>query len=174
MSLQIPRGEKVYIDTSIFIRHHSKDLEYKHECTAFLSEVERGKWEAFISFLVIDEASYILLKYRAAELLKTYDLQKILQGLKRTKLHEKAWATAQLHIDYVLGLRDKGVLKIIEQMPKPEEFARNARKYGLLPRDAIHVSLMLAHGIVNIATTDRNFDKVKGIKAWKPWDDLNL
>ncbi len=169
MSLWIPKGEKLYIDTGIFIRHHSKDLKYKDECTAFLTKVEQGEWEAFVSFLVIDEASYILLKYKAAELLKTHDPQKILKGLKRKKLHEKAWEAAQLHIDYVLGLRDKGALRIIEQVPKPEEFAQNARKYGLLPRDTIHLSLMLTHGIVNIATTDQDFDKVKGIKAWKPW-----
>jgi predicted nucleic acid-binding protein len=56
--LNIPEGEMVYIDSSIGIIHHSEDLPFKKEGTAFLRSVELGKYRAFISTLVVDEVTY--------------------------------------------------------------------------------------------------------------------
>jgi len=77
--LNIPEGEMVYIDSSIWIIHHSKDLSFKKECTEFLRSVELGKYRAFISTLVVDEVTYILLKQKASELLVEDKHYKILK-----------------------------------------------------------------------------------------------
>lgn len=62
--------EKIYIDSTIFVSHHSKDATDRKECTAFLSTVENGGISAVTSSIVIDETTYILLKFKAAEILK--------------------------------------------------------------------------------------------------------
>lgn len=167
--LDIAEGEMVYIDSSIWIIHHSKDLPFKKECTEFLRLVELGKHRAFISSLVVDEVTYILLKQKASELLAEQRHYKVLNELKKDEdLFLRCWKTAQLHVNYVLALKEKGVLRIITQMPDLEMFSSTIDRYRLLPRNATHLSIILSLNIPNIATTDRDFDKIKEIRVWQP------
>jgi len=39
--------------------------------------------------------------------------------------------------------------------------------YSLLPNDAIHVATCIEHGITNIATNDKDFERVNFLKIWK-------
>ena len=167
--MDIPEGEMVYIDSCIWIMHHSTDFPSKKECTEFLRSVELGKYRAFISTLVVDEVAYILLKQKASELLVEDRHYKILKELKRDeKLFSQCWDTAQLHVNYVIALKEKGVLRIITQMPDLETFSATIAKYHLLPRNATHLSIIFSLNIPNIITTDSDFDKVQEIKAWRP------
>lgn len=167
--LDIPEGEMVYTDSSILIIHHSKDLPFKKECTEFLRSVELGKYRTFISTLVVDEVSYILLKQKASELLAEDRHYKILKELKRDKnLFSQCRESAKLHVNYVLALKEKGVLRIVSQMPDLEMFSATIDKYHLLPRNATHLSIIFSLNIPNIVTTDADFDKVKEIRVWNP------
>jgi len=42
------------------------------------------------------------------------------------------------------------------------------QKYLLLPSDAIHASVMEKNKIHNIATRDRDFERIDDITVWKP------
>lgn len=167
--LNIPEGELVYIDSSIWIIHHSKDLPFREECTEFLRLVELGKYKAFISTLIVDEVTYILLKQKASELLVENEHYKILKELKNNKdLFSMCWEITQKHVNYVLALKEKGVLRIITQMPELEIFSSTISKYHLLPRNATHLSIILSLNIPNIVTTDSDFNKIKEIRVWRP------
>jgi len=73
MNLEGFKGtEKIYIDSTIFVSHHSKDAVDRKECTAFLNTVEKGKINAVTSSIAIDETAYILLKFK--DLAKKYQL----------------------------------------------------------------------------------------------------
>jgi len=72
MNLERFRGtERIYIDSTIFVSHHSKDAVDRQECTAFLNAVEKRDINAITSSIAIDETAYILLKFKAAEILDT-------------------------------------------------------------------------------------------------------
>lgn len=43
-----------------------------------------------------------------------------------------------------------------------------SNKHGLLISDASHLAVMKAQGIANIATNDRDFERVNGIDVYKP------
>lgn len=169
--LDIPKGERTYIDSPIWIIHHSKDLPLKKKCTEFLRAVELGNYRAFTSALVVDEVTYILLKQKASELLDETKHYKILEELKKDKdLFSQCWEIAQKHVNYILALEQKNVLRIITQMPELEMFSSTIDKYHLLPRNATHLSIILSLNIPNIVTTDQDFDKIDEIRVWKPED----
>lgn len=42
------------------------------------------------------------------------------------------------------------------------------KKYGLLPNDALHLVAMKNCNIRNIATRDKDFERVEGIEIWTP------
>lgn len=117
----------------------------------------------------MDETAYILLKFKAAEILNTDKHYKILHSLRHNKdVFDEAWEVAQIHVDFVDALRAKNVLQIITQTSDPVEMNNLAKKYQLLPRDASHLGIMIKNMITNIATNDSDFEKVKDIKVWEP------
>jgi len=171
MNLEGFKGtERIYIDSTIFfVSHHSKDAVDRKKCTAFLNTVEKGDINAVTSSIAIDETAYILLKFKAAEILNTDKHYKILDSLRNDKeVFDEAWEVAQVHIDFVEALRAKNVLQITTQTADPIEMGDLARKYQLLPRDASHLGIMRKNMIKNIATSDSDFERVKDIKVWMP------
>ncbi len=170
MNLEGFKGtEKIYIDSTIFVSHHSKDTADRKECTAFLNAVEKGEINAVTSYIAIDETAYILLKFKAAEILGTDRHYKILDSLRHDKnVFDEAWEVVEVHIDFVDALRVKNVLQIIAQTADPLELKDLAKKYQLLPRDASHLGIMRKNMIQNIATSDSDFKRVEGIKVWTP------
>lgn len=170
MNLEGFKGtEKIYIDSTIFVSHHSKDAVDRKECTDFLNTVEKGKIKAVSSSTAIDETAYILLKFKAAEILGTDRHYKILDSLRHDKnVFDEAWEVVEVHIDFVDALRVKNVLQIITQTADPLELKDLAKKYQLLPRDASHPGIMRRNMIKNIATSDSDFERIKDLKVWMP------
>lgn len=170
MNLEEFKGsEKIYIDSTIFVSHHSKDAVDRKECTAFLNSVEKGEINAVTSYVAIDETAYILLKFKAAEILGTDKHYKILESLRHNKnVFDEAWEVVEVHIDFVDALRVKNVLQIINQTADPLELKDLAKKYQLLPRDASHLGIMRRNTIKNIATSDSDFERIKDLQVWMP------
>ena len=161
--------ERIYIDSTIFVSHHSKDADNRKECTEFLSAVEHGNINAVTSSIAIDETAYILLKFKAAEILDTYKHYKILDALRHDRtVFDEAWEVAQKHIEYVDALRAKNIIQIITQTADPIATMNLAMKYQLLPRDASHLGVMQNNMINNIATNDSDFERIHAINAWRP------
>ena len=77
--------ERIYIDSTIFVSHHSKDAANRKECTEFMSAVENCNINAATSSVAIDETTYILLKFKAAEILDTHKHYKILDALRHDR-----------------------------------------------------------------------------------------
>jgi len=170
MNLEEFKGsEKIYIDSTIFVSHHSKDAVDRKECTAFLNSVEKGEINAVTSYVAIDETAYILLKFKAAEILGTDKHYKILDSLRHDKnVFDEAWEVVEVHIDFVDALRVKNALQIINQTADPLELKDLAKKYQLLPRDASHLGIMRRNMIKNIATSDSDFERIKDLQVWTP------
>lgn len=161
--------EVIYIDSTIFISHHSTDAANRKECTNLLCAIERGDIKAATSSIVTDETVYILLKFKAAEILDTNKHYKILESLRHDReVFDKAWEIAQEHIDYIDALRAKNVLQIITQTADPVIVKDLAKKYQLLPRDASHLGIMKKYMIRNIATNDSDFEHIDNIRVWRP------
>jgi predicted nucleic acid-binding protein len=135
----------------------------------FLNTVEKGEINAVTSCVAIDETAYILLKFKAAEILGTDKHYKILDSLRHDRnVFDEAWEVVEEHIDFVDALRVKNVLQIITQTSDPLELKDLGKKYQLLPRDASHLGIMRKNMIKNIATSDSDFERIKDLKVWTP------
>ena len=161
--------EQIYPDSSIFIDHHSKDSVYRNSCTEFLKNVEKGDIKATTSSLAIEETTFILLKFKSGEILKTDRHYDIINKLRTDKeLFRRAWEVAEKHVLYVNALEEMGVLNIVLRMPNSLITNGIAKKYFILPRDANHLAIMKISGISDIATTDSDFKIVPGINVRMP------
>jgi predicted nucleic acid-binding protein len=145
----------------LFTYHFAGHTKFSPSCSWFLENIERGNYKAFVNDLVFSE---VLLNFIKSEL------------FRKKKIHPKE-AVKEIKKDFRLlrGLRLADVselfnglnLRVISSDFNILELAEGVEK-GLLPNDALHLLATRKAGIENIATNDKDFERVKGIKVWKP------
>ena len=105
-------------------------------------------------------------------------LDSITHGQKATTsclvLDEVMWSIKRSKRESIIEM----VLKNFYEMPNleivavpfnaPLAAARMMKEYNLKPRDAMHLATMQHYGITTIASDDKDFDRIKGIKRIVP------
>jgi predicted nucleic acid-binding protein len=158
---------QVFIDANIFTYLLTGHPTYGRSCQELLEKVEQGNIEAFISPLVIDEVSYVLMVQTARRTGGPQDAR----SRKKAMLH--AWQDCLVPVHEFHGYLDvlisKGHLKVLSLDYSISKIALEcAREYRLLPRDALHTACCKAFGIKEMATNDADFERVGFLNLWKP------
>lgn len=158
----LPKGSKVFIDSNIFTYHLSGHGVFGVACRDFLKLVEKGEYKGYINDVVISE---VLLNFLKSELLRLKKIEPYM-AVKEIKKDEK-----------LLKIVDFSVIEFLFERLRfevaPSEFGwktilRIVGNYALLPNDSIHLATIEKCGIENIATNDRDFERVEWLKVWKP------
>ena len=161
---------RIFIDANIFTYFLTNHPRHGETCVEFLEEIEEGKRIGFISPLVIDEVIYVLMIQKMKETTPTRDVT----VLKRKMLGDKSiWneclnpVTAFFrYIDHLTALGNLEILNI--EYTTSKIALEISREHFLFPRDALHAACCKAHDITNIATNDRDFERVEWLNVWKP------
>ena len=82
------------------------------------------------------------------------------------KLDLKEGEEVEIELKKSIKERTFGVIPLSDL--EVEECYKAIKDYALLTNDAFHVATMKRHEILNIATNDPDFERVKWIKVWKP------
>ena len=126
-----------YLDANFFI-FAVMDITEKGECARRLQrEIIAGKKQAVTSVAVLDEVMWVLLKNQRKHLIR--------------RVIEDIYAFPHLDIKPIAVSTPLRVVDIME-------------RYGLKPRDALHVAVMEEFYLNTIVSDDADFDKVRGIK----------
>lgn len=156
-----------FIDANIFTYLLTGHPVYGRSCQKLLEEVEGGDITGFISPLVIDEVSYVLMVQVARESTGstgTKSIKRIMSGI-----WQECLAPVNEFYNYLDQLISAGNLKILSLDYSISRISLEcARDYRLLPRDALHAACCKAYGIKDIATNDGDFERVGFLKVWKP------
>jgi len=157
----------VFIDAIIFTYLLTGHPTYGRSCQKLLEKVEGGTIEAFISPLVIDEVSYVLMVQTARRTGSPNDAR----SMKKAMLY--AWQDCLVPVREFHGYLDvlisKGHLKVLSLDYSISKIALEcASEYRLLPRDALHTACCKAFGITEMATNDADFERVGFLNLWKP------
>ncbi len=161
MLKDISFGTKIFIDSNILIYHF---LGISESCTNFLRRGEIGDIEVYTSTIVLAE---VLHRLMIAEVVEKYNVEPK-KALKLLKEKPKIVPT--------LGKGEKAIQRIpefnIKILPFPMEAILQSRKirreYSLLTNDSLNLYIMRVNHLSYIATNDADFERVKGIKVWKP------
>jgi predicted nucleic acid-binding protein len=127
-----------------------------------LSEIK-----AITTPLVIGEVSYILLLQKGSMILGTHDRKSISDKIKRDRGFANLCYSVIDRFNELLNVLDG--LKVIPIGSEDHlQVSDVGKKYGLLPNDALHLVAMKNSNIRNIATRDKDFERVEGIEIWSP------
>lgn len=160
---ELPAGQTVFIDANIFIYHFTG---LSPECSGFLERCERGELWGVTAVHILFEVLHRLMMIEAvAKGLVT-------PGNVAKKLRERPDVVRQL-ADYQAqteAISEMGieVLKLNSDVLKISHLYR--RRDGLLVNDSLTAALMISEGILNLATTDQDFQRVEGLKIFCPQD----
>ena len=162
---EIDTGTTIFIDANIFLYEILDHWKYAESCNSFLEHVNMGKYHAVMSVLVCNEVFH---RVMIAEVVERYEIEpkSAVNYLKKNwevvRELNKAY-DAMLNIDAIENL------EIVEIDREVYDIALEySKKYGLLSNDAVHLATMKKHGITNIATNDRDFERIEWLSVWKP------
>ena len=162
---EIVSGTRIFIDANIFLYEIFDHWRYGRLCKNFLEDVNNGKYSGITSVLVCNEVFH---RVMIAEVVDNYEIEPksaviyLKKNWSIVKELKKTWEVAS-------NVRQIKNLKIVDVSVGDFESALTySKKFGLLSNDSIHLATMERHGIANIATNDPDFERVEGIKVWKP------
>ncbi len=150
----------VYLDTNVLYMYLRSDPVHLPEIRVFLTRIIRGEIEAFVGLPVLDELYYRLLLGR----IKETTTQNPLVFLRKNLV--EAIAAHCTPIESALSkLMELPHMNLIgAEGADFERMLNNIRKFSLLPRDAVHLSIMQRLGLNAVASDDRDFDRIDTIE----------
>ncbi len=159
---KIPRASFVFIDSNIFTYFLLRDAYFFERCSRFLKNIESGYFIGFINNIVVSETLFNFVK---AEVCKNNEL-KSNEFIRFVK--ENPGSIGEVDISDVIDVFAIANLNLINVPPKLIPMLKDAHRKSLLSNDAFHLLTMQYLNIKDIVTNDGDFEKIAGIKVWKP------
>ncbi len=159
----VPPGSAVFIDANIFIYHFAGQSD---DCSAFLARVERGELRGATGHVSLLEVAHRLMMLEAVEL-----------GL-RAGANPAARLARQPELIRRLSKYYFSVLSIprmgVEILRLPEDFITASQEFrqtsGLLVNDSLVPMQMRQAGLSLLASADKAFDRLPGLRRFAPSD----
>jgi len=131
------------IDANVFIYARGQPHPYRDPCRRLLADVRAGRQTANTDTEALQEVMYVYW-YRRREDVGLQYLDRLLRLFQ-----------APFSVDHAIML---GARLVLGTHPR------------LHPRDAIHASVVMQHGLEGIISTDRGYDDVAGVTRFDPKD----
>ena len=159
---QLQSGERVFIDTNIFLYAVFEHSAYGKSCRDFLKRVEKDELLGFASDLVLNEVFHKLMISEIAET-EGVEANSAAKLIKRDPEIigdlRRIWEEMELLSGFGITLLNTTTYP---------EFVRLSREYLLSAADAAHLAAMQSNGIMSMASNDRDFKRVPWLKLWRP------
>jgi predicted nucleic acid-binding protein len=122
-----------------------------------------GKIKGYVSDFVLNEVFH---KLMIAEITKKFKKNAI-EAISYAKTNPEVISELET-IWKEMKIIEKSNITILRNNSVFPDFVYISRKYNLMATDSFHVTVMKKHGIKNIATFDKDFERVDFIKVWIP------
>ncbi|RLG05944.1 MAG: hypothetical protein DRN68_07820 [Thaumarchaeota archaeon] len=156
---------KLLLDSSVFLKL-LLDEPGAEKAQEILENIEECKVCGYVTPLILEEVAFKLVFAKASEQLKTRNIWRIRESLKfDEKLRSTCIEELEKFSRYIEYMLTKGLRAEYVTYDDWKTSIEVARKYGLLPADALHVAVAMRIGANAIASFDENFKRVKEVKT---------
>ncbi|MBI4785793.1 MAG: type II toxin-antitoxin system VapC family toxin [Chloroflexi bacterium] len=161
-SFQGAPPEIAYLDTSFVLNLVVKESAFHSECVNFAKQLKAAESLLVLSNLVLDEMWFVLLRLQAVqEQGQSGWLSFLRQHPEKIRVYAQRLEQVTQQI-----LRIPNLLWIETTFAQSLKALTFVQQYGLLPRDALHATLVKDAGIGTLVTTDADFMRVEGITLY--------
>ena len=160
----LPAGATVFLDASVFIHHFEPNAAFGPAATEFLERIENQEINGLTATHIVSEVAHRLMTIEAMQTLgwKSGGIALRLRNHPDQVQTLKRFRQAIQEIP-LFGIR---ILTIDPAWLDPA--AEISQQTGLLHNDALIIAVMRAHGLINLASADPDFDRVPGITRYAP------
>ncbi len=163
MSLgDVPEDTRIFIDANVFLNVALKQVHAGH-CKDFLKKVHERKLRGFVSLVVLDEILFKLLQGEISNKFKV-PLREAVGYAKRNPKCLPQLTKSWDAIENILSMN----ITVLDMPKELNSVISNCKRYGLLTKDSLHVTVMEQNNIKDIATSDADFERVDFLTLWKP------
>jgi predicted nucleic acid-binding protein len=159
----LPEGRSVFVDANVFHFYLRGPENARKVCTSFFEDVERQEIRGFTSSLVLDEVMFKILLKAIEDKHRKNPLEIIQKSSDQIGAQSKQVRRA---LDIILGMEGLEVLPVEKQ--HIETSVDYMETYSILPRDAVHLSVMKSIQCSDVASADSDFDRVLDVNRWTP------
>jgi len=163
---RLPKSKSVFVDANVFHFYLRGPEDTRNVCTSFFEGIEGGEISGFTSSLVLDEVMYKILLKAIEEKHQKNPIQIVQKSPEQIGTQSKQVRKA---IDIILGIGGLEVLSVEKQ--HIETAVDYMETYSILPRDAVHLSVMKSIHCFDVASADSDFDRVPDIHRWTPIEE---
>jgi predicted nucleic acid-binding protein len=153
---------EIFIDTNIFVYALAKKHRYKNTCEELLSKINQGETIGFTSSTVINELFHSILIGEVR--LKYGDVETI----RFIKEHPNVISECSVAYSALDDVFDSSIVILPLTLEVLHHAKTLSKNHNLLFSYAIHAASCEVYGIKNIATNDKDFDRVDFLKNWRP------
>jgi predicted nucleic acid-binding protein len=164
MSLDLPAGETVFIDSTIIHYAFVSFPGATAQCIELLRRVAEHALAGRLTVPVLNDAMHKVMCSEAKERFRV-PRAGLVNWLKSNPERVRELARAAESLQLVRALPVAFLPLDLDSMIDAQ---RVAHRYGLLASDALIVATMQRHGITHLATNDDDFDGVPELRVWKP------
>ena len=151
-----------YIDPSFLLNILIEEAKFHKQCVEYKNKLKTKHTVLFLSNLGLDEIWYVLLKLQTIKEHGSKGWQKYLNKHPETV---KKYADLLSKITSVI-LEIPNLYLIEISAEQSLEALSFIKRYGLLPRDAIHLTATILSDIGNFITTDKAFNVITDINIY--------
>ncbi|MBC7227987.1 MAG: type II toxin-antitoxin system VapC family toxin [Thermoflexales bacterium] len=162
LDFRSPLPDRLYWDASFLVHAVYPPGRYHRECYGFLERLSTSPTVSYLSVLALDEAIFALLQLKISEEQPErgfWEIYRANPGAIQPYFGELRRLVDRLSSDpriRVVGLESTSLLIGLDFM----------ERYSLLPRDALHLSIMARYNIDSIVTTDEDFWPVDTLRIF--------
>ncbi len=162
---QIPDGVDIFVDASILSFYFTNHPDLGPICKAFLNRCAGERLHAYTSVIAAGETIHRVI---VAEAVRRFALEPR-RAVTYLKQHPARVRELREHLGMASAIYQLGV-DILPVTYVDLHASKAVRSnYGLLTNDSLIVAVMRREGLVHLATHDRDFERVDGLKVWMPF-----
>jgi predicted nucleic acid-binding protein len=160
----VPPGASLFIDANVLVYRFSLHAQFATPCRLLLERIERQEVSGMTSAHVLSEAAYRLLTLEAIVKFGWPPVG-INRRLRRQPADIRKLSRYRRAIDRVL----QSQLRVVDISGKlVADATAICQQQGLLSNDALILAVMQQQGLVDIASSDGDFDRVPWITRYAP------
>ena len=158
---EFPTGQTIFLDANCLIYHFAGTYP---SCALLLDRAHRGDVHLVTSAVTLGEVHHRLMVLETAKRL-SYPLRNASSFLKRHPELIRSLSDCERALDCLPAFRLR-VVSVTRRLL--DEARRVGHELGLLTNDALIVATMRAYGLHDLASNDRDFRAVPGLRLWTP------
>lgn len=166
---RFPSNGRILVDSNIFLYSALAHKKFGKTCTEFLSRVENEDIIGFVPTIVIQE---VLHRLMITEVQKKTGITNLIDIRKRIQTEPEIIQSLTQCFKATQNIQQMGFHLIGDSPEIITHSIEISKKYSLFAKDALIVASAWTYGIFDIASHDKDFERVPRLNVYSPITEI--